>query len=174
MIPVLSLLILHGVIGGVDVLVNHELAEKLPHRESARHEEILHSLRELLFALIFGGLALFEWRGSFAWCIVALLAGEFLVSLTDTLLEDKIRRLPPLERALHVLLFINFGAYVALFVPVLADWNAMSSALEPVHYGWRTWLLSGLSALALAWCIRDALASLSLNRISKSTHILRQ
>jgi hypothetical protein len=174
MIPVLSLLLLHGLIGGADVVFNHELAEHLPQRNKARIEEGLHSLRELIFALLFGGLAWFEWRGAFAWGIAALLFSELLVSWIDTLLEDRIRTLSPCERSLHVLLFINFGAYVALLAPVLLEWQALPTGLSLVHHGFLTWALSALSALAFAWCIRDAFACITLNRLSATPHILHQ
>lgn len=174
MIPVLSLLPLHGLFGGAAVVLNHELAEHLPRRNKAPIEQGLHSFRELLFAVLFGGLAWFEWRGAFAWCVVALLVAGFLVSSIDTLLEDRTRKLLPLERSLHVLLLINFGAYAALLVPVLLEWQSMSTGLELIHYGFLTWALSALSALALAWCIRDGIACISLNRLSATPHILHQ
>jgi hypothetical protein len=174
MIPVLILLIFHGLIGGADVIFNHELAEHLPHRNKARIEEGLHSLRELIFALLFGGLAWFEWHGVFAWCIAALLVAELLVSWIDTLLEDRVRRLSPLERSLHLLLFINFGAYTALLAPVLIEWQSLANGLHLVHHGFLTWVLSVLSALALAWSIRDAFACIALNRLSGTPHILHQ
>lgn len=156
--PVLFLLVFHGLLGGADVVVNHELRDRLPHQPQARGEQALHSMRELVFAMLFGGLAWLEWKGGFAWVLAFLLAAEFLVSFIDTLLEDRIRRLSALERGMHVVLFINFGAYSALLARVLIDWHAQPAGLEIVPHGMPTWLLSLLALLALAWSVRDAIA----------------
>jgi hypothetical protein len=154
--PVLCLLILHGLLGGADVVLNHELREHLPLRLSARLEEALHSAREFIFSMLFGGLAWFEWHGTAILVVVGLVVAEIVISLWDTLLEDRTRPLSHLERSLHVFLFVNFGAYTALLVIVLHEWWSLPSAVVATHYGLLTWLLSGLSFLSLAWCLRDA------------------
>jgi hypothetical protein len=46
-------LILHGVLGGADVIINHELLARIPSRPNAGPEERMHAARELLFAAIF-------------------------------------------------------------------------------------------------------------------------
>jgi hypothetical protein len=163
-IAVLSLLIFHGFLGGLDVLLNHELVERLPSKISARTEQALHSLRELLFALLFGGLGWFRWGGEFVWCIALLLLAELIVSLWDSLVEDDTRRLSVAERTMHVLLLINFGAYATMLVPVLLHWYMMPTELEPVYYGWRSWVLSALAIASFAWSIRDAYSWVMLGR----------
>jgi hypothetical protein len=168
-IAVLSLLIFHGMLGGLDVLVNHELIEHLPSRIAARTEEALHSLRELLFALLFGGFAWFRWGGELVWCIVLLLLGELIVSLTDSLVEDDTRRLSAAERTMHVLLLINFGAYTSMSIPVLVHWYVMPTGLELAYYGWRTWVLTALAAASFAWCLRDAYSWAMLGRKNKGS-----
>ena len=159
---VLSLLVLHGVLGGLDVLLNHELAERLPYRPGAGLEEALHAAREALFASLFIGLAWFEWHGAAAWCIVAIIAAELCVSTWDSVLEDRTRRLPTLERILHIALLINFGAYVTLLSPILVNWHAGPTAVFPVWNGWQTVVLTLLGLAAVAWCIRDARSSRKL------------
>jgi len=161
---VLILLVFHGVLGGADVLINHEIRERLPARLFARPEQALHSARELVFATIFGGLAWLEWGGMLVWGLVALALLEFSISLTDTLLEDRTRPLSALERTMHVVLLVNFGAYNALLANVLIEWHALPTGFRVVHHGILTWLLSGLSLLALAWCIRDGLSYWSLGK----------
>ena len=161
-LPILSLLVLHGLLGGADVIHNHELREKLPSRESARLEEALHSAREFIFAILFSGLAWFEWHGVAVLGIIGLVVTEIGISLWDTLLEDRTRPLSHLERSLHVFLFINLGAYTALLAVVLRDWWYLPSDLVATHYGLLTWLLSGLSLLSMIWCIRDAASYFSL------------
>jgi len=50
------------VLGGLDNLWHHEIKERLPGRPEARGEIALHSARELCYALLFAGLAWWEWR----------------------------------------------------------------------------------------------------------------
>ena len=162
--PVLVLLVFHGLLGGADVLINHELRERLPSQLSARAEQALHSAREFIFAALFGGLAWLEWHGLLIWAVVALVLLEFCISLADTLLEDRTRLLPALERSMHVVLFVNFGAYNALLAPVLLEWHALPTGFRFVHHGILSWLLSALSLAALAWCIRDWLSYKALGK----------
>jgi hypothetical protein len=89
------------------------------------------------------------------------------LAFVDTLLENRIRRLGALERGMHVLLFINYGAYSALLIGRLAEWHAQSSGLEVVPYGMLAWLLSVLAFLALAWSMRDAVAFHRLGHLPK-------
>jgi len=50
---VLYLLIFQAILGGFDVLWNHEYQEKLPQKLSAALEQKIHGVRELLYALVF-------------------------------------------------------------------------------------------------------------------------
>jgi hypothetical protein len=161
---VLTLLVLHGLLGGLDVVLNHELAERLPHRPGAAMEEALHAAREALFATLFLGLAWFEWHGAAAWLVAAVIACEVAVSTWDSVLEDQTRRLPPLERVLHVALLINLGAYTTLLVPHWLAWRALPSAVAPVSHGWQSLALTALGLAAIAWCLRDALSSRRLRQ----------
>lgn len=170
--PVLILLVFHGVLGGADVLINHELRERLPSRPSARPEQALHSARELVFAVIFGGLAWLQWGGMLVWLLAAILLLEFSISLIDTLLEDRTRPLSSLERTMHVVLFINFGAYNALLAPVLMEWNTLPTGFDLVHHGVLTWALTALSLTGLAWCIRDWISYKNLGRFIQSEKLV--
>lgn len=98
------------------------------------------------------------------WALAALVLLEFTISLTDTLLEDRTRPLSALERSMHVVLLINFGAYNALLVPVVLDWYASPTGFRVVHHGTLTWLLTALALAALAWCVRDGLSYVSLGK----------
>lgn len=161
---VLTLLVLHGLLGGLDVLFNHELAERLPHRPGAALEEALHAAREALFAALFLGLAWFEWRGAAAWLVAAVIACEVTVSTWDSVLEDQTRRLPPLERVLHIALLINLGAYTTLLASHGLAWRALPTAVAPVSHGWQSLMLTSLGLAAIAWCVRDALSSRRLRQ----------
>lgn len=156
---VLTLLVLHGVLGGLDLLFNHELVERLPHRQGAGREEVLHAAREALFALLFLSLAWFEWHGTSAWFIAAIIACEIVVSTWDSVLEDQTRHLPPLERVLHIALLINLGAYITLLLPHWLAWRALPTGVLPAWHGWQTLVLSVLGVAAGAWSVRDALCS---------------
>ena len=170
--PVLILLVFHGVLGGADVLLNHELRDRLPTRLSARSEQALHGARELVFATIFGGLAWLQWGGMLVWGLVALTLLEMSISLWDTLLEDRMRPLSPMERTMHVILFINFGAYNALLVPVLLEWRTLPTGFTVVHHGALTWMLTALSLAALAWCVRDWISYRSLGKHLQSEKLV--
>lgn len=157
-----ALLVLQGVLGALDTLLNHEFLEALPYRRPARAELAWHAAREALYAALFLGFAWFAWLGAFAAVIGALLIAEIAVTFGDELVENRIRVLPQNERALHIFLTLNFGALVALFVPVLLDWGANPTELAPAHHGWMTWALSLLGAASAAWSVRDLVACRNL------------
>lgn len=151
-------LLAHGVIGALDVLINHEWLARLPATRGAATEQRLHSGRELIFATLFAGLAWFEWHGVLMLAIVALYGAELCISVVDTVVEFDTRRLPLSERILHVFLFVNLGVMMALLGPYLAAWWGKPTGLMPVSYGPLSWLLSGLAVVALGWSIRDGLS----------------
>ena len=164
MAPWLYALIAHAIIGGLDIVINHEYLARLPRQPALWMEVRLHSIRELIFATIFIGLAWFEWHGWFAAVLAALFLAEVLISIVDTVLELDVRTLPVPERILHVLLFINLGTIIALLGPDAWHWFLQSSALVPTGHGIWSWVLSAQSALALGWCIRDARTQRRLKR----------
>jgi hypothetical protein len=157
--PFAYALMLHGVLGGIDIILNHELLARLPARADAAPEERVHSVRELIFAAAFMSLAWFEWRGQLVWWIAALFAGELLVSMRDAVIEGEIRVLPVSERVLHVLLFVNLGVVMTLVAHRLGWWYASPTELVRVHYGWASWVLTAMSVGSLAWAVRDGLAA---------------
>ena len=154
----LALLVAQGVLGGIDTLLNHERIERLRLRRESRREVGLHSLREAIYALLFGGLAWFEWHGVLALAIGALLLAELAVTAIDEAVENRTRVLPQNERILHIVLTLNLGAIIALLAPVLAGWARQPSALDPVSYGLTSLALSVLALFAAAWCVLDARA----------------
>ncbi len=161
--PYVYALIVHGVIGFLDVAINHEWLAKLPSRPECVSEERLPSAREFLFAALFASLAWCEWHGAFIWWIVALFAGELLVTMRDVVVEGEVRQLPASERFLHLFLFMNLGIMYTLTGPALLAWHALPTGLAPVNHGWASWLLSAMAVGAFAWGVRDARASLRLD-----------
>jgi hypothetical protein len=161
-------LLAHGVLGAVDIVLNHELLARLPSTPGAAREQQLHCAREVLFAAIFAGLAWRQWQGPLAWCIAALLIGEVVVSSWDALVEGATRVLPPTERVLHVLLFVNLGILISLLGQALAGWHRLPAQLAAIDYGWASWVLSAMSAGALGWAVRDGASGVRLARLQFS------
>ena len=158
------LLVTQGVLGGIDTLFNHEFLEGLPHRRAARREIALHSMREAIYAMLFAGVAWFAWHGALAAVIAALLAAELLVTVSDELVENRVRVLAQNERVLHFFLTLNYGLIVAVFVPILFDWSARPTGLAPAHHGALSWVLSLLALFSAAWSVRDFLGWRRLGR----------
>lgn len=152
------LLVLQGVLGALDTVLNHELLERLPRRAALRPEIGLHWLREALYAVIFIGLAWFEWHGAAALVIGALLVVEIAVDALDEWTENRLRVLPQNERLLHFILAINLGAITLLLAFALAEWRTQPTALVLHERGWLSWLLSGLGIAAAGWAVRDLVA----------------
>jgi hypothetical protein len=162
----LSLLVLHAGLGAVDTIVSHEWRERLPHQPWAGRELALHSLRSLLFVAIFYGLAWYEWRGVFGWLIVAVVLAEYAITIGDSLVEDRTRRLSILERVNHMLLALNTGVYASLLALLVAtDWRHAPTRLVPAHHPPLLVAMLTFAAAAVAgWAVRDGLASFRMRK----------
>jgi hypothetical protein len=152
------LLLLQGVLAGVDTLLNHEIIAKLPQKPSARPELAIHVVRELIWTVLLFGLAWFAWQGGAAWVIAALLVAEVLVTAWDEFVENRTRVLPQNERILHVFLTLNLGAIITVLYPLLREWSARPTGLAPSSHGALSWIISLFALTALAWAVRDLLA----------------
>jgi hypothetical protein len=157
----LWLLVLHAVLGAVDTIVSHEWRERLPHQPWAAGELALHSLRSLLFVVVFSGLAWYEWHGAWGWLIVAVVLAEYAITMGDSVIEDRTRRLSFLERINHMLLALNTGVYAGLLVLLVAtDWQHEPTALVAGHHPPLPVALLTFAAMAVAgWAVRDGLAA---------------
>ncbi|HZN29641.1 MAG TPA: TIGR01777 family protein, partial [Xanthobacteraceae bacterium] len=164
--PVLwSLIVVQLALGLFDIVYHHELTERLPWRRSQRHEMRLHGVRNLAYAALFFTLGLFEPHGVWAMLVIAVLVGELVVTLMDFVEEDVSRKLPATERVTHTLLAINYGAILALLVPVLAGWAGEPSAIVPVWYGIGS-VLAPLAALGvIVFGLRDFFAARRAERL---------
>ncbi|MES2319929.1 MAG: hypothetical protein V4631_20810 [Pseudomonadota bacterium] len=164
--PYLLALLVHGVIGGADVVLNHELIAKIPSRPNAGPEQWLHSARELVFGIIFLALAWYQWHGVAALAIGALLLAELVISTVDTVIEVDTRVLPVSERILHVFLFVNMGVVVTLVGQALLAWTRLPTGLVAAGHGAPAWVLSVLALVALGWSVRDGLNALQRRAVS--------
>ena len=164
--PFVYALALHGLIGGLDVILNHELLARLPAQPWAGPEERMHSAREWIFFAIFASLAWFEWHGAAAWWIALLFLAEVLVSARDVVIEGDTRVLPKPERVLHLFLFMNLGALVVLVGQASLGWHALPTAVVRTDYGWVSWVLSAMAVLTLGWAVRDGISALKRTRVA--------
>ena len=162
---VFIILAVQAVLGGFDNLWHHELLASLPQRASARHELALHAAREGIYAVVFLGLAWFEWRGVLALLLAALLAAEVVITLADFLEEDRSRKLPPFERVLHTVLAVTYGLFLGTLAPHLLAWFALPTALSWTPHGLVSWLFSLCGVGVAAWSVRNATAVRRLGRL---------
>ena len=164
---VAGLLVVQGALGAFDTFFNHEWREKLPRHRWASTELALHSLRSAHFAFVFAGIAWLEWHGTWAWVMLAAMLSEYVVTIVDSVVEDRTRRLGAIERANHMLLALNTGLYIAFFMAQMATrWNDLPTALAPAALP--LWLQAILTACAVAvvvWTVRDGRAAQRLGKV---------
>ena len=169
MIKALWLLALQGAFGAFDTLYYHEWRARLAALPGARPELRLHAARALIYAVIFGALPRFEWRGAWAYALGMLLAAEVFITLRDFVIEDRVRRalggVFAGERVTHALMAIIYGAMLANLLPALDAWRREPTALAahtaavPTEL---TWLLTLMSLGVALSGARDAYAALGL------------
>jgi len=152
---VFAILSFQAVVGAFDNLWHHEWQARLPQRVSARKELRLHAAREALYAGLFLALAWSEWHGGWALLLGGVLLAEFGITIADFLEEDRSRRLPPLERALHTALAVSYGAFLALMLPVLQRWWQQPAAIVPVQHGALSWLFTLFAVAVAMWSLRN-------------------
>ena len=164
--PILwSLIAIQVAMGAFDTLVHHEGTERLAWRPSQRRELQLHGVRNAFYALIFLAFAWIEPHGVWSMILGGILIVEILITLWDFVEEDMTRKLPGTERVNHTLLALNYGAILALAVPILWTWAQMPTALQPTSYGWWS-IFATLSALGVGlFSVRDLLAAKRSDRL---------
>jgi hypothetical protein len=160
-----TLIAIQIVMGAFDTFYHHELTERLAWRPSQEHELRLHAVRDGFYALLFLVLAFAEVHGWWAVLVMAVLIAEVAVTLMDFVEEDMSRKLPASERVNHTLLALNYGAILALLLPILAAWAGDATAIVPASYG----LWSALAVVAAAGTallgVRDYAASRRARRL---------
>ena len=130
-----TLIAIQIVMGVFDTFYHHELTERLAWRPSQRYELQLHSVRNMLYALLFLVLGWLEVHGILAMLIIAVLAAEIVITLMDFVEEDMSRKLPASERINHTLLAINYGAILVLLLPVLIGWAVQPTGVKSAYTG---------------------------------------
>jgi len=145
---------------------HHELTERLAWRPSQRYELKLHGVRNMMYALLFLVLGWLEVHGVFALAIIAVLAGEIIITLMDFVEEDMSRKLPASERINHTLLAINYGAILVLLLPVLIAWAMQPTGVRLAYAGLLSMAATASAAGAALCGLRDFAASRRLGRMN--------
>jgi uncharacterized protein len=167
MTPLLWTLIAIQVAMGVfDTFYHHEFTERLAWRPSQQGELKLHGVRNLLYALLFAVLGWFEVHGLLAMLVIAVLAAEIVITLTDFVEEDLTRKLPPSERINHTLLAINYGAILILLVPVVIGWAWLPTGIVPAYTGALSWIAAAAAIGASLCGVRDFTAARRLSHMT--------
>ena len=155
---VFCVLALQTMMGGFDNLWHHELHARLPQRASARYELRLHSMREAIYGVLYFAFAWIQLQGWWAVLVAALLLLEMVITVADFLEEDRSRKLPPFERALHTVLTVSYGLLIGLLAPMLWAAAQMPTELVFTYHGFWSWFCTLASVGVLTWSARNAIA----------------
>ncbi|HEV2740752.1 MAG TPA: hypothetical protein VGU66_19480 [Candidatus Elarobacter sp.] len=164
MTAALSVLIVMALMGAFDTIVYHELVARLPHDPAARRELQLHASRDFVYAVLFASLAWLQPHGWVVLLLAVLLATEIAITLSDFIVEDRTRKLPPGERAMHAIMGITYGIFLTLLFPHAAGWLGAPAGLAGASYGWLSWILSAFALGVALSGVRDLAASYALSR----------
>ena len=158
------LLLLQASLGAFDTLYYHEYKLRLAHGDHTRMELRLHASRDFAYAIIIGSLGFVTWTGSLTWVLAALLLSEICITLWDFIEEDRIRRLPAGERAMHAIMGIVYGAFLACLVPEMLRWREAVAGFGPSYHGFPAWILLVLAFGVFVSGVRDTIASARSSR----------
>jgi uncharacterized protein (TIGR01777 family) len=164
----LGLMAMQGLLGAFDTIYHHELTEALPQRAGASRELAIHAIRASFYALLFIGLAGWEWHGIWAVVLLALFAVEIVLTLWDFVVEDATRLLPPTERVTHTVLAINAGAFLSLLTIVAIGWYENPTAFVWAPHGAVSVFLAACGVGVFLSGLRDAVASIGLARRARA------
>ncbi len=153
------LLLVQASLGAFDTLYYHEYKLKLAHGDHTSIELRLHAVRDFAYAVIIGTLGFATWQGAWAWVLAGLLLAEVVITLWDFIEEDKIRKLPPGERAMHSIMGIVYGAFLAYLVPELIRWSSMPTGFGTAYHGIPAWILLVIAIGVFVSGVRDLAAS---------------
>ena len=163
---IFSVLTVQALLGAFDNFWHHELEARLPQRTSARYELRLHAAREAIYGLLFAGLAWLQFQGWWVLLPAALLIIEMFITVADFLEEDRSRKLPPLERALHTVLTVSYGLLLGLIGPMFWQAAQLPTQLSTASFGIWSWMFSVAAICVLIWSARNILAVRHLDQIA--------
>jgi len=160
---ILLLLSIQGFVGAYDSIYHHEIKERLSLRPSASIELKIHSLRSVLYSILFLSFGWVEWHGLMALAFALILLVELLLTLWDFVVEDQTRDLPSTERITHTLLGLNFGAILALLVPEILNWHDAATGFVWVNHGIYSWIMTLYGIGVIPFAIREYTSYRRLN-----------
>ncbi len=171
---VLALLLTNAAIGAFDTLWYHEYKARLSaHLDTTRTELGLHTLRDGLYVLIYGGFAWWRPSGWFVHLTVFVLLVELVVTLADFVVEDRDRPaiggIAPGERIAHTIMAIVYGAMLTFLLPILA--NELPGPTALIRNTIPTWMsvAASITAVGIALSgIRDGMAATGRMVIGRS------
>jgi uncharacterized protein len=153
------ILLVQASLGAFDTLYYHEYKLKLAHNDDSALELRLHAARDFAYAIIIGTLGWATWQGALAYVLFGLLIMEICITLWDFIEEDKKRKLPAGERAMHAIMGIVYGAFLAYLFPELWRWSQLPTGWGAAYYGIPAWLLSLIATGVFVSGVRDLLAT---------------
>ncbi len=159
-----------GLIGAFDTFYYHEWKARLPARVPGTTPELrIHAARAFLYAVLFGSLPFFAWRGAWVILLGIIILAEILLTLWDFVVEVEVRK--PLggveagERVTHAVMGIIYGAMLAFLLPTLLEWYGQPTRFElslaPVPSFLR-WSLAAMAFGVFLSAVRDLYASFGL------------
>ena len=157
--PMWILISLQVAMGAFATLYHHEFTERLAWRPGQAQELRLHGVRNLLYAAFFLVIGWVELHGLWAALLGAVLAVELVVTLADFVEEDRTRLLPASERVTHTLLTLNYGAVLALLLPLLLARAGGPTGVGAAAFGVGSVLATAAAIGVAVFGVRDLLAS---------------
>ena len=135
MTAVLWLLAAQALVGAFDTIYYHEWCARLAARGTAAAVELkLHAGRDFLYAVLFGTLPFFAYRGKWALALLTVVVAEIVLTLWDFVAEIAVRKslgdVYAGERVTHAVMGILYGAMLAFLGPVVIRWWLMPTGLE--------------------------------------------
>ncbi|MGV3617398.1 MAG: hypothetical protein ACO1SV_18895 [Fimbriimonas sp.] len=159
MVAAIWILMVQACLGAFDTLYYHEYKLRLAHGDHTQVELRLHALRDFAYAIIIGTLGFATWEGALAYVLAALLVAEIVITLWDFIEEDKVRRLPPGERAMHAIMGIVYGAFLAYLMPEMLRWAERPTGWGRAYHGFPAWVLLIVACGVFGSGVRDLIAS---------------
>ncbi len=161
MIATLECLAVLGGLGAIDTLYFHEYRGHLPAQHGGIDTELkLHAGRDAVYVIVFGTLPWVVWSGGFAVALVLLLLIEIVLTMTDFVVEDRVRGplggVCPGERVLHGLMAIVYGGMLISLAPTVVGWIHGPTRLEATPSATPLWLGLLLSSMAAGIAISGA------------------
>jgi hypothetical protein len=174
---VLWLLFTQGLMGAFDTLYYHEWRARLPAGYPGTAPELkLHASRDFIYCIIFSTLPFFAWQGIWAAALSILLFLEIAITISDFIIEDKVRQslggVYAGERATHALMGIIYGAMLAHLIPILITWFHFPTGLTTISTPEiLRWMMPAMALGLLLSGLRDLLCSIGIKAFSWPHHL---